>query len=698
MSNQDLKLALEIAAKVSGRDDISAMTKEVSNIGPVSEKVSKEASALAGKLDELASKRELIDNFNQSAEALKLLEAAAAASKAKLDALKQSENSTSSTAQQLAEKERLLAAEVKQLESQLIRQAATHTKLDTALRQNNVNVSSLASEQNRLQAEINQTVDKTAQLGQRMTGVSSSAATFGGQVARLTGQLVAMAGVYFGINKITESIKEMFSQGDKAELLQTQMNAVMGSIEAGQSATKWIQEFARKTPLQLDEVTQTFTRMKAFGLDPMDGSLQAVVDQSYKLGKGFEGVQSVSLALGQAWAKQKLQGDEILQLVEAGVPAWDLLSKATGKNTYELQRLSEQGALGRDVIKQLIDEIGRSSSGAAAANMGTLSGLISNAKDNIDLFYRKVAESGALDWLKNQLSSLNSEVQKMAEDGRLDKYAKQISDFLVKTGESAKGFILNIGSSFDGVINATNVTFQGFRIIFNTFTLAIKAAATAAMVPLLGFAKMLDGMAAAAGALGLDSLAGKLRFASGAIKAEFDAFAAAAKEDMGDIADASSKLAGDHKTATNAMKDAMQGASDKSDQTSKNIINNSNEVKEAAAGSADKVGEFFSKLGIDAEQASGRVGTAVNEIHDGLNLIMEKGNVAGSAIAEALSKGFNSAKNKAEIDLLLKDMEKMHSTGQLVGDAYAESLGKATDAAKKLSATNAEGMKPTFRT
>lgn len=90
----------------------------------------------------------------------------------------------------------------------------------------------------------------------------------------------------------------------------------------------------------------------------------------------------------------------------------------------------------------------------------------------------------------------------------------------------------------------------------------------------------------------------------------------------------------------------------------KKIISNSNDVQDAAAGSTDKVGEFFSKLGIDAEQASGRVGTAVTEIHDGLNLVMEKGNVAGSAIAEALSKGFSSSKNKAEIELLLADMEK----------------------------------------
>lgn len=48
-------------------------------------------------------------------------------------------------------------------------------------------------------------------------------------------------------------------------------------------------------------------RLKAFGIDPMNGAMQGIVDQVYKLGDGVEEVQGISLALGQAWAKQKLQ-------------------------------------------------------------------------------------------------------------------------------------------------------------------------------------------------------------------------------------------------------------------------------------------------------------------------------------------------------------------------------------------------------
>ncbi|MDM5057416.1 tape measure protein [Aeromonas rivipollensis] len=54
-------------------------------------------------------------------------------------------------------------------------------------------------------------------------------------------------------------------------------------------------------------MTQVFVRLKAFGIDPMNGAMQGIVDQVYKLGDGVEEVQGISLALGQAWAKQKLQ-------------------------------------------------------------------------------------------------------------------------------------------------------------------------------------------------------------------------------------------------------------------------------------------------------------------------------------------------------------------------------------------------------
>ena len=99
------------------------------------------------------------------------------------------------------------------------------------------------------------------------------------------------------------------------------------------------------------------------------------------LGGSQEKLEGIILAAGQAWAKQKLQGEEILQLVERGVPVWDLLAKVTGKNTFELQKMSEKGQLSRETMKALFDEMGKQAEGQAAKSLDRLSGqvtLISN--------------------------------------------------------------------------------------------------------------------------------------------------------------------------------------------------------------------------------------------------------------------------------------------------------------------------------
>lgn len=277
-----------------------------------------------------------------------------------------------------------------------------------------------------------------------LNNVDGASAKAGTSIGSFTKRLLALAAAAVGIHTITNAFKSMLDTGDKFERLSLQMEQTMGSLAAGEQATAWVKDFAKNTPLQLQEVTDTFLRLKNFGLDPLDGSMQAIVDQSAKLGKGYEAVEGISLALGQAWAKQKLQGEEIMQLVERGVPVWDLLANVTGKNTAELQKMSEAGLIGRDTIKALIDEMGKQSAGAAAQNMSLLSGYVSNVTDEWQLFQNMIAESGALDYAKDQLRQLIDTIQEMKATGELKEWAQRISDGFIAVAESSKAVVLAI--------------------------------------------------------------------------------------------------------------------------------------------------------------------------------------------------------------------------------------------------------------
>ncbi|MDA9095416.1 tape measure protein [Porticoccaceae bacterium] len=316
-------------------------------------------------------------------------------------------------------------------------------RVDTALEEIDKSGGKAAAELKKIDKGLKQTSksgkkasDQLKETSKDVGNVGRSGKKTGTSINKLTKRMIALAGAHFGIQALSRRIRELFSTGDQFERLAIQMEQVMESVAGGREATAWVKEFTQNTPLQLEQTTETFVRLKSFGIDPLNGSMQAIVDQAEKLGGGYERVRGISLALGQAWAKQKLQGEEILQLIERGVPVWDLLADVTGKNTKELQELSQAGALGRDVIGQLIDEMGKRSTGAAAQNMALLGGIISNLKDEWALFLNEVAQSGALDFAKDQLGGLLKEIGKLRETGELQVIAKRLSDGIVSIGKS----------------------------------------------------------------------------------------------------------------------------------------------------------------------------------------------------------------------------------------------------------------------
>lgn len=230
------------------------------------------------------------------------------------------------------------------------------------------------------------------------------------------------------------------------ERYQTMLNKLQGSPEAGAKAMKWIEDFTQNTPYAVNEVTESFVRLKAFGIDPMDGTMQSIADQAAMMGGTAETVDGMALAIGQAWTKGKLQAEEALQLLERGVPVWDYLvqaSKELGKNNglgftkEQIQEMASRGALGRDAITDLIVQMGKASKGAAKEQMNTWNGMISNIGDHWKLFQKDVMDSGAFEVLKGQLGEFLDMLDEMKQSGEYDEFVNKVGKDLVEAFKSA---------------------------------------------------------------------------------------------------------------------------------------------------------------------------------------------------------------------------------------------------------------------
>lgn len=228
------------------------------------------------------------------------------------------------------------------------------------------------------------------------------------------------------------------------EQFNVQLTTLEGSSAKAEQAMAWIGDFATRTPLSVEETVQAYARLKAFGLDPTTGSLQAMVDTMAATGGGAEKLDGLTLALGQAWTKGKLQGEEAMQMLERGVPVWDLLAEQMKISAAEVQKLSEQGRLGRKEITLLTDALGARYSGASERASKTWDGIMSNLGDMWTRFQLMVMDAGLFDWIKDQLEDLLDTLEQMAADGTLEAWAESV-------GTAIKTALFGIGLAIKGI-------------------------------------------------------------------------------------------------------------------------------------------------------------------------------------------------------------------------------------------------------
>ena len=290
-----------------------------------------------------------------------------------------------------------------------------------------------------------------------LAGVGNAADKTGTSLASAAHKAVAWTAALAGLHSAGDVVGQLVATGAEFENLRVRLENLLGGTEKAQTAFDMIKKLAASTPFEVTGLTESFVKLTAMGLQPTEAQMRSLSDVAANLGGGTEVLAGVTTALGQAWAKGKLQGEEIMQLAERGVPVWDALAKATGRSVPELQRMSEAGTLGRDVISKLIDELGRMNAGASDKLMNTYAGAVSNAKDALSEFYDMVAKSGVLEFLTGKLKELLAEFDRMKQTGELETKAKAIADTFISVAmgvETAVKALVSFGPQIKLVVEA----------------------------------------------------------------------------------------------------------------------------------------------------------------------------------------------------------------------------------------------------
>lgn len=254
------------------------------------------------------------------------------------------------------------------------------------------------------------------------------------------------------------------------------MRLSLDTITKGQGEQwfKRLNEWALRMPVNTEKAIESFIMMRAMGLQPTIDQMTTLVDTMSALGGGADTLTGIARALGQMSTKGKVSAEELMQLAERGIPAYDILAKAFGN-------VETSSINAKDAIEAIFTGLKGRFGGQAEKMQTTWSGMITTLRSFWTEFQRMVMESGLFDKLKEKVGIIKDWVEDAFRTGKMLKWANAVSDFFVDI--------------IDKITNAFNKILEWVKKAFVEINVKMEAASNylkTALLPLYGIGKGLQ--------------------------------------------------------------------------------------------------------------------------------------------------------------------------------------------------------------
>lgn len=244
-----------------------------------------------------------------------------------------------------------------------------------------------------------------AKIDQAGRGLQSTLGKISQQAVSVAAGFGLMNIAQRGISLLHQSIIGMNASLEDSNI---GFKTMLGSADEATKFVKELQQFAAKTPFEFLQLQSAAQRLQAFGFEasqviPM---MTAIGDAAAGLGRGQEGIQRITLALGQMRAKSKVSAEEMMQLTEAGIPGWQYLADAMGVTTAEVMKFSQKGMIpANEAIQVMLAGMEKQFPGMMKNMENTWEGINSTLKDNFTMTMAAMSR-GLFNATKDQLRTL----------------------------------------------------------------------------------------------------------------------------------------------------------------------------------------------------------------------------------------------------------------------------------------------------
>ncbi|EFS0320137.1 TPA_asm: tail tape measure protein [Listeria monocytogenes] len=190
----------------------------------------------------------------------------------------------------------------------------------------------------------------------------------------------------FGLIAATKNVVgSAIGRVDTIDTATKSLTVLTGSAKDAQLVMKDLTAAIDGTPIALDAVALGAKKMVAAGMKAADVKpvFTAIADAAYGVGNGSESIDQMTDAISALQASGVAYADDINRLVEAGVPAWQILANSTGKSVGEMKKYVSEGSLeSTRAIAMLTKGIEEGTTGMAG-NTAKMAGLAKTAGNTI---------------------------------------------------------------------------------------------------------------------------------------------------------------------------------------------------------------------------------------------------------------------------------------------------------------------------
>lgn len=216
-------------------------------------------------------------------------------------------------------------------------------------------------------------------------------------VDRFTSPLTKLKNMLFNINTLIAAVAtglatklivaNPVSMADSITTSTIFFETKLGSTDAANKMMSDIMNFAKNTPFDTSGVISSVQQMMAYGIETENvlDYMEKIGNVSAAMGKGEEGIDAITRALGQMKAAGRVNAQDMMQLTSVGVTGWQYIADGMGLSVAEVRKLSEEGELAADeAIKHIMKGLEEYDGMMDKMSNRTVSGIVSNLKDAFD--------------------------------------------------------------------------------------------------------------------------------------------------------------------------------------------------------------------------------------------------------------------------------------------------------------------------